>query len=160
MRAFGQGSPMRLHCISCLRGHRLLLLLRTGEPVFSFRRNRAPAALLVNPIGGQDIQELFPMPQREHVHVLPDRPAGNTIEGRLRVRALEAGDQEPVLSPLDVGSCERTLREGIDERAGGAPLPLVFPLWINASIQPGDVSIARQAASGVRITPISPFCTS
>ena len=112
---------MRLHRVGCLRCHRLLLLLRTGKPVFSFRRNRAPALLFGNPIGGEEIQELFPVPQHKHVHILPNRPAGKTVDGRVRVLALEAGDEEPVLSPLNGGGREGTLRDGIDERAGRAP---------------------------------------
>ncbi|MFL5657293.1 MAG: hypothetical protein ACJ8CB_24300 [Ktedonobacteraceae bacterium] len=113
-----------------MRSHRVLLLLRTGKPVFSFRRNRAPAPLLGNPIGGQDIQYLFPAPQHKHVHVLPSCPTGKTIDGSVRVLALEASDQEPVLSALEGGGREGTLRDGINERAGRAPRLLVLPLRI------------------------------
>src|SRR6266571_3301245 len=55
LRAFGQGSPVRLHRGGCLRGHGVLLLLRAGEPIFAFRGSRAPSALLAHPIGGEDI---------------------------------------------------------------------------------------------------------
>jgi hypothetical protein len=80
VRAFGQRTPMRLHRISCLRGHRVHLLLRAREPLSAFRGNRAPAALLAYPIGGR----------------------------------------------------EGALGDGIEERAGRAPLPLVFPWRIEA----------------------------
>jgi len=69
-RAFGQSTPMWLQRGVCLRGHRVLLLLRTGEPVFSFWGNGAPAPILGNAIGGEDIQYLFPVPQPKHVQSL------------------------------------------------------------------------------------------
>src|SRR5260370_21412388 len=107
-----------------LPGQRGLLSLRAGEPVFPFRGNRTPALLLGDPIGGEGIQHLPPAPQPKHVHVLSNRPAGKTVDGSVRVLALEAAEQEPVLPSLQIGGIERTLRETIDERAGPPPCPL------------------------------------
>jgi hypothetical protein len=100
---------MRLHRISALRGHGLLLLLRAHEPVSAFRWNRAPAALLVYPIWSQEIQELFPMPQRKHVHVLPQ-----VVD---QVVAVVADEDVALLDGLD----ERLhpAWRGLDRQAGG-----------------------------------------
>src|SRR5260370_1415014 len=69
----------------------------------------------------------------QDVHVLPLCCAGKTIDGCSRVLALDAGHQEPVLSPLERDGREGALRDGIDERAGRAPRFLVFPVWIQVS---------------------------
>ncbi|MFL5662284.1 MAG: hypothetical protein ACJ8BW_13170 [Ktedonobacteraceae bacterium] len=130
MRAPGQRTSVRLHGGSRLLGHRVLLSLRAGEPVFPFRGNGTPALLLGDPIGGEDIQHLPPAPQPKHVHVLSNRPAGKTVDCSMRVLVLEAAEQEPVLPSLQIGSGERTLHDGIDEWARPAPCSLVFPLGI------------------------------
>src|SRR5258708_9579709 len=130
VRASGQRTSIRLHGGSRLLGHRVLLSLRVGEPVFPFRGNGTPALLLGDPIGGEGIQHLPPAPQPKHVHVLSNRPAGKTVDGSVRGLAREAAEQEPVPPSLQIGSSERALRHGIGERAGPAPCPLVFPLGI------------------------------
>ena len=125
MRALGQGAPTRLHRGTCSRGHRILLLLCAGEPVPAFGGNRAPAALMAYSIGCQEIQNFFPASQAEQVHVLPDCPAGKDVDRTVRALALQARDEEPVLPVLDVCSYEGALHDGIGERAGCEPLPLV-----------------------------------
>src|SRR5437899_3349022 len=69
-------------------------------------------------------------PPSPPVCVLPSCSAGKTIDGSALGLLLNFCYQEPVLTSLDRGGSERTLRDGIDERAGPVPCSFVLPLRI------------------------------
>src|SRR5258708_11817320 len=128
VRASGQRTSIRLHGGSRLLGHRVLLSLRVGEPVFPFRGNGTPALLLGDPIGGEGIQHLPPAPQPKHVHVLANRPPEKTEEGVGRGPPAEGPGREPVPPLLQIAGTKRPRPQVTGQRRGPPPAPPDYPL--------------------------------